>query len=203
MTKTIASLVWAASLCALLAPRAAAQDWFGMATWQVSFPTADTKEFTDEVSFRGVGLDFRRTLRGGTSAAVMMAWNVFHERTNGTLDFGYGAVSGSQDRYINSFPVMIGLLQYVGDKRGTRGYVALNGGGYVLIKTFRMGVTEFEEDEWEWGVAPEVGVVVPFTTGAWLVVNGRYQWSPTSETVANTEADLTYYQINIGFMWEQ
>jgi hypothetical protein len=98
---------------------------------------------------------------------------------------------------------MIGLLQYFGNKRSTRGYVALNGGGFVLIQTFRIGVTEFEEDEWEWGLAPEVGVIIPFTTGAWLVANGRYQWSPTSETLSNIEADLTYYQFNIGFMWEQ
>lgn len=174
-----------------------------MATYQVSFPAGDTQKFVDEVSFRGAGLDFRRTLSGGTSAAVMMAWNVFHERTEGTLDFGYGAVSGSQDRYINSFPVMIGILQYFGNKRSTRPYIALNGGGFVLIKTFRIGVTEIEEDEWEWGLAPEVGVVIPITTGAWFVVNGRYQWSPTSENIAQTEVDLTYYQINVGFMWEQ
>jgi hypothetical protein len=196
-------MLWAASLCALFAPPASAQDWFGMATWQVSFPTQDTKTFTDEVSFRGAGLDFRRTLSGGTSAAVMMAWNVFHQRTDGTIDLGYGAISGSQDRYINSFPVMIGVLQYFGGKRSTRPYVALNGGGFVLIQTFRIGVAEIEQDDWEWGVAPEVGVIIPIHTGAWFVVNGRYQWSPTSESLTEKEVDLTYYQINIGFMWEQ
>lgn len=203
MTKAVASLLWAASLCALVAPQASAQDWFGMATWQVSFPTGDTKTFTDEVSFRGAGLDFRRTLSGGTSAAVMMAWNVFHERTEGTIDLGYGAVSGSQDRYINSFPVMIGVLHYFGGKRSTRPYIAVNGGGFVLIQTFRIGVTEIEVDDWEWGVAPEVGVIIPIRTGAWFVVNGRYQYSPTSESLTEHEVDLTYYQINIGFMWEQ
>jgi len=203
VTKTALSLLWAVLLCALFAPRASAQDWFGMATWQVSFPTEETKKFTDEVSFRGAGLDFRRTLRGGTSASVMMAWNVFHERTEGTIDLGFGAVSGSQDRYINSFPIMIGVLQYFGDKRSTRPYVAVNGGGFVLIQTFRIGVTEIEVDDWEWGIAPEVGVIIPIRTGAWFVVNGRYQWSPTSEDLSENEVDLTYYQINIGFMWEQ
>lgn len=174
-----------------------------MATYQISFPTGDTKKFTDEVSFRGFGLDFQRTLHGGTSASVMLAWNVFHERTDETLDLGFGAISGSQDRYINSFPVMIGIQQHFGNKRGTRAYVAVNGGGFVLIQTFRIGITEVEQDEWEWALAPEVGFVIPVQTGAWFVVNGRYQWSPTPENMANDEVDLTYYQINVGIMWEQ
>jgi hypothetical protein len=193
----------AALLCAATAPVATAQEWFGVATWQVSFPTGDTQTFTDEVSFRGVGLDFRRTLRGGTAANVMMAWNVFHERTDGTLEIESGAVTGSQDRYINSLPVMVGLHQYFGSRRSTRVHVGVNGGGYVLVQTFRIGVAEFEEDTWEWGLAPEAGVTVPIQTAAWFEVNARYQWSPTPSSLTGNDVDLTYFQINVGFMWEQ
>jgi hypothetical protein len=34
-------------------------------------------------------------------------------------------------------------------------------------------------------------------------VNGRYHWSPTPQSMAGNDAELTYYQINVGFMWEQ
>ncbi len=191
------------ALCAVHAPRAHAQDWFSMATWQISFPTGDTQKFTDDVSVLGAGLDFRRVITGGTVGSVGMAWNVFHQRTSSTILVESGAVSGSQDRYINSFPVMIGLHQYFGRPRKTRMHVGLNGGGFVLIQTFRIGISEFEQDEWEWGLAPEVGVTIPFTTGAWFEVQGRYQWSPTPEDMRNNEVDLTYFQLNVGFVWEQ
>jgi len=182
---------------------ARAQDWFGMATYQISKGLGDTEEFIDDVSFLGAGLDLRKTLFGGTTAGVGMAWNVFHDRTEGVIELDNGAVSGSQDRYINAFPVMFGLHQYIGNWRKSRVHVGINGGGFLLIQTFRIGVTEFEEDTWEWGVAPEAGVVVPIRTGAWFAINARYQWSPTTQTLLGNEIELTYYQINIGFMWEQ
>lgn len=192
------------ALCALAAPIVAhAQDWVGMATWQASFPTEDTQRFVDEASFRGVGLDFRKNLRGGTYASVMMAWNVFHHRSDKTYEFDTGAISGSQDHYINSFPIMLGVHQYFGKPRNTRLHVGLNAGGFILIQTVRIGVAEFEEDTWEWGLAPEAGVAIPIHVGAWMVVNTRYQWSPTSENLLGGDLALTYFQVNVGFMWEQ
>ena len=182
---------------------ARAQDWFGMATYQISKGLGDTEEFIDDVSFLGAGLDLRKTLFGGTTAGVGMAWNVFHDRTEGVIELDNGAVSGSQDRYINAFPVMFGLHQYIGNWRRSRVHFGVNAGGFLLIQTFRIGVTEFEEDSWEWGVAPEAGVVVPIRTGAWFAINARYQWSPTTQTLLGNEIELTYYQINIGIMWEQ
>ncbi len=195
--------VIALALAGAIAPGAHAQDWFGVATWQVSFPVDDTALFTDEVSYRGAGIDFRKTLTGGTVASITMAWNVFHERTDGVYEIESGAVSGTQDRYLNSFPIMVGVHQYFGNRRSTRAYVGVNGGGYLLIQTFRLGITEIEEDTWEWGAAPEAGVVIPIQTGAWLVVNARYHWSPTPETLAGDDVSMTYYQLSLGFMWEQ
>lgn len=193
----------ASALCAGLAPRVRAQDWFTTATYQVSFPVEDTKRFTDEISFIGGGIDFRKKLTGGTTAGIYMAWNVFHDRTDGTLDIASGAVTGTQDRYINSFPIMIGLYQYFGNRRSIRPYLGVNGGGFLFVQSFRIGISDFEEDSWEWGVAPEAGFVFPIQTGAWFVINGRYNWSPTVESLAGNDATLTYYQLNLGFMWEQ
>ncbi len=203
MKHTLAVWVLASALAVTLAPRAHAQDWFTVGTYQVSFPVEDTKKFTDAVSFIGGGIDFRKRITGGTTAGVYMAWNVFHERTSSTIDLPFGAVSGSQDRYLNSFPIMVGLYQYFGHKRSTRVYLGVNGGGYLLIQSFRIGVTEFEEDSWEWGVAPEAGVVIPLQTGLWFVTNARYNWSPMPESLAGNDFTLSYYQLNVGFMWEQ
>ena len=207
MTTAIARIIGvcgvAAALCATLTTRASAQDWFGMATWQVSYPTGDVRNFIDDISYRGAGLDFRKRLTGGTTASVLMAWNVFHDRTSGTIEIEDGALSGSQDRYLNVFPIMMGLHQYFGRPRSARMHVGLNAGGYLLVQTFRIGITEIEKDSWEWGVAPEVGVALPLTTGAWFEVNGRYQWSMSPDDIAGRPYDMEYFQLNVGFMWEQ
>ncbi len=202
-TTSIGAWLVASALVAGWAPRASAQDWFGIATWQFSYPVEETRTFIDDVSYLGAGIDLRKTLTGGTTASVMMAWNVFHDRTAGVIDLEFGAVSGSQDRYINSFPIMMGLHQYFGNERGTRLHFGVNAGGYLFIQSFRIGVTEFEEDAWEWGIAPEVGVTIEMRTALWFEVNARYHWSPTPQGLLGNDIELTYGQLNVGFMWEQ
>src|SRR5262249_4379261 len=46
--KTIRTIALAALVVACVHTGAHAQDWFGMATWNVSVPTEDTKKFIDE-----------------------------------------------------------------------------------------------------------------------------------------------------------
>ena len=63
-----------------------AQKWYGAATYQISFPTGDTKNFTNNTSFRGVGLDFRYTIQKSTTVGIAFGWNVFYERTDETFE---------------------------------------------------------------------------------------------------------------------
>lgn len=180
-----------------------AQNWFGIASWNISIPEGNTKDFVDETSFRGFGLEFRKQFRPATTVGIMGSWEVFHERTDEAIDFGFGSVSGSQDRYINSFPIMLGLHRYFGNEGGLRPYIGINGGGFVLIRTVRIGLAEVEEDTWEWGIMPEVGFVKPLQRGAGLIVNARYSMALTGEDLAGNDEQLTYWGVRIGFVWEQ
>jgi hypothetical protein len=182
---------------------ARAQDWYGAATWQISFPTGDTKEFVDETSFAGFGLDFRKVVKPSTTAGFAFGWNVFHERRDGTETINNVSFTGTQDRTINSFPIMVGVHRYFGEERGTRPYVGLNAGGIVIIRTFAVGVYSTEEDSWDWGIAPEVGIVIPSRGGAGFLINARYNWSFTSQDLSGADEDLTYWGLNVGFVWEQ
>jgi hypothetical protein len=122
-----------------------------MATWNVSIPTEDTKKFVDETSFLGFGLEFRKEFKPSTTVGILGSWEVFHQRTSGSIDIGSGTITGSQDRYINSFPIMLGLHRYFGTAGATRPYIGINAGGFVLIQTLRVGLSEIEDDTWEWG----------------------------------------------------
>ena len=52
------------------------ESWFGAATYQISIPLGDTKEYTDATSFRGVGLDFRYLIDRQYSFGLFFGWNV-------------------------------------------------------------------------------------------------------------------------------
>jgi hypothetical protein len=180
-----------------------AQDWFGMATWNISFPTEDTKKFVDEESFRGFGLEFRKEFRPATTIGIMGSWEVFHERVDESFTIGSATVTGSQDRYINSFPIMLGLHRYFGEAGGRQPYIGLNGGGFVVIQTLRLGIAEWETDTWEWGVMPEAGFIIPIDRGSAFVVNARYSLALTGEDLNDNDWNLSYWGIRAGFCWEQ
>jgi hypothetical protein len=195
------------SLVLALPAASNAQRWFGAATWDISFPLEDTKKFVDETSFRGFGLDFRNAIRPNTTIGITTAWEVFHERTSESVqvenDIAGITVTGSQDRYINSFPLMLGVHRYFGEEGGARPYVGINAGGFILIQTLRVGLAEWEDDTWEWGLMPEAGLVMPLQSGAALIVNARYNWALTGEDLNGEDRELTYWGIRVGFAWEQ
>jgi hypothetical protein len=201
--KHLQTISIAGLLLASMATPSLAQNWYGIATWNISVPTEDTKKFVDETSFRGFGLEFRKEFRPATTVGIMASWEVFHTRTTETLEFGSGTVTGSQDRYINSFPIMLGLHRYLGAEGGTRPYLGINAGGFILIQTLRIGLAEVEDDSWEWGVMPEAGIVVPIDRGAAFIANARYSWALTGENLTGNDATLSYWGIRVGFVWEQ
>jgi hypothetical protein len=201
--KVFRTLILAGVVAACMHTTAHAQNWFGMATWNVSFPLEDTKKFINETSYGGFGLEFRKEFRPKTTVGIMGSWEVFHQRVNDSFDLKTATITGSQDRYINSFPIMLGLHRYFGEVGSRQPYIGLNGGGFVEIKTLRVGLAEVETDTWEWGVMPEVGFILPLDRGSAFVINGRYSLALTGQDLAGNDSFLTYWGIRAGFVWEQ
>ena len=121
-----------------------------MATWNVSVPVEDTKKFVNETSFGGFGLEFRKEFKPKTTVGILGSWEVFHERRSGTIELGSAAISGVQDRYINSFPIMLSLHRYFGATGATQPYIGVAAGGFVLIQSC---VGWRVEDDVNWGGA--------------------------------------------------
>jgi hypothetical protein len=179
------------------------EQWYGAFTYSVSIPTGDTKSFVEEISWRGIGLDYRYMIDRTYSVGLNFGWNVFYERAeNKTTQTENGAVTGTSDRTINAFPIMANIHYYFGERKSIRPYVGLNAGGYVMNQRFEIGVFAWERDSWEWGIAPEAGVVIPVERDFGIILNGKYNYALTGEDVFETTINHTYWQINAGFVWE-
>jgi hypothetical protein len=202
-TKFMYAAVFVCLLLLSFSGPALAQDWYGAVTYQVAFPTGDTKDFTNEVSFRGMGLDCRKTIEPNTTAGLSLGWNVFHERSTQTLNVGIGHISGTQDRYINAFPIMLSLHRYLGQEGKARPYAGLNLGGFIVSQRFDLGLSFLKNDEWEWGFALELGVVIPLPEARYVILNGKFNGAFTGESIAGTSFHLQYFSLNVGFAWAQ
>ena len=178
------------------------EQWYGALTYSVSIPSGDTKTFVDEISWRGVGLDYRYLIDRKYSVGLFLGWNVFYERTDKTTEVEKGAITGTSDRYINAFPIMANIFYYFGKRKSIRPYVGLNAGGYIMNQRFEIGVAAWQKDQWQWGIAPEVGVVIPVERDFGIMLNGKYNYAFTGESVFGTDINNSYWQVNAGFVWE-
>jgi hypothetical protein len=183
-----------------------AQEWISGLTYQISFPSGDTKQFTDETSFYGFGLDFRKPVDRYTTVGFMFGWNVFNQRVTKTTELETEnpiTITGLQDRTLNSFPIMLNAHRYLGQGKDTRLYIGLNAGGYYMLQRFSIGINTFQKDQWQWGIIPEIGFVMPLQGGSTLILNGKYNYAFTGESPLGGEINHEYWTIGIGFAWSQ
>jgi hypothetical protein len=183
--------------------QAAAQDWYTGLTYDMSVPAGDLQEFSDEFSWRGIGLTFRKEVSKTMTAGLFFGWNVFHERTTETIEIERGAVTGTQDRTLNAFPMMVNAHYYLGDRGDIRPYIGLNAGGWIVLQRLEVGILAVEKDSFEWGIAPEIGTVIPISRDVTLLLNGKFNYAFTGEGLAGNDFNLSYYGINVGFAWQQ
>ena len=72
--------------------------------YQITYPSGETSDYIDQVSFRGAGLEWRKYLNDNISAGISLNWNVFNQVATELSEIEEGHVSGTQNRTINSFP---------------------------------------------------------------------------------------------------
>ena len=179
------------------------QDWYTGVTYEMSFPTGDVQNFANGTSFRGIGLGYRKVLDKNTTGGLFFGWNVFHERTSETLQLERGALTGTQDRTVNSFPMMLNAHYYMGNRGDIRPYVGINAGGFIVLQRLAVGIYALQKDSFEWGVAPEVGAVIPVSRELLLLLNGKYNYAFTGKGLAGDDFNLAYWGLNVGFAWQQ
>lgn len=178
---------------------------FSALTYSVSIPTGDTKEFTDAVSWRGLGYDYRYATNRNVTVGFFAGWNLLYQETKEVTQLETdppGAFYGTQKKLINSFPIMVNIHYYFGQRHKVRPYVGLSAGGFLMLQYYETGTFLFENNEWQWGMAPEAGVIIPVDRDWGIIVNGKYNYAFTGENVFGTDINNAYWGINIGFAWQ-
>ncbi|HET9235368.1 MAG TPA: hypothetical protein VFP10_14640 [Candidatus Eisenbacteria bacterium] len=160
----------------VLAGSAAAQEWLWGLSYGFSVPTGNTKDFTDDFSWRNINLEGRRIDENRKmSLGLIASWNVFFEKSNRTSELLSvpGSVTGTQYRYINSWPILANAHYYFGEPYGVRPFVGINLGAYIIEARTEIGLVAAAETNVHFGGAPEIGLAVPRGHQIWFL-NARY-----------------------------
>lgn len=167
--------------------------------YSLNFPTGNTSDYIGNVSPRGATLDYRYRIMPDLSVGFSTAWYSFYEEksydtytsSNGAID-----ITGKQYRYINSSPLLFTVDYYLATGETISPFIGLGiGTTYNRLDT-DIGLYEIEQESWQFTLAPEVGIQVPFADALSGYLSLRYNNS--FET-----ADLdkqAYLTLNIGLL---
>ncbi len=190
------------SLVILLSINAFAQKGYGGISWNISVPTEELKDFIDETSFRGFGIEFRSFLTKHISVGGVTGWNIMDQRVDGTIELDNGAITGTQIRYLNAFPIMLTSHLHLGSPRAAiRPFIGVGVGTYYVVERFEIGVNLFEANNWHLGFAPEVGFLFP-TDYVSIMTSIKYnQAFESGKSITKESKSFSYWGINIGILF--
>lgn len=182
-------------LVLLAATPAAAQDWFWGATWGMSISSGETHDYISETSFRNFGIEGRKFVSPNTSVGLSLNWSVFNEKTTEATQIPGGAIAGTQFRYINAFPLLLTGHKYFGDQESTQLIIGMGVGAYAVERRTEIGLFAVDWDTWHFGLAPEVGLLLPMGWRAKGFINARYHVTSEAEGF-----DYQWWDFRIGIV---
>ena len=173
-----------------------AQEVIWKMTYDVGIPFSSTKEFTNQVSWRGLSLDFDRFVGDNLAVGMGFSWSTFVEKES---DSDYQRenilLHGTQVRYINNIPLTARISWYQPiDMMELFGSIGV---GTAWQETRReIGTFAFVGNYWQFALVPEVGMIFPVGQ-SYLTAKVRYvQAFKTSEA-----PDLSYMSVGVGVAW--
>ena len=194
------------ALMLMLSVNAFAQQGYGGISWSIATPADELKNYIDETSYRGFGIDFRSFVTKSISVGGYTGWNILDQRVDGTIEFSNGplngAINGTQIRYVNSFPIMLTSHLHIGGPRSAiRPYIGIGVGTYYVVQRLEMGVNMIEKNNWHFGLAPEVGVLFP-TDYVSILASLKYnQAFKSGEAITRNNFAFSYWSFNVGFLF--
>lgn len=194
------------ALLVLISFTSFAQELLTNVTWNIGIPVSKMNEYTTEVTYQGFTISGRKFLDKYNSVGLMSGWNIFSEKTYDPIEIksenGTGTISGTQVRSVNVIPILVGIHHHYGSKKEMRAFIGLNAGTYYILQRLDMGVYRIDNDNWHFGVAPEAGLIIPFSGDENAVYLGaKYNYAFDSGTAFGGSENnfYSYYEINIGF----
>ena len=170
------------------------QEWWGAVSYQGSLPGGETKDFTDSFSWRGIGLEGRTAVRPNVSVGGFVGWNVFNDSGEATSSIAGADISGFQSRFVNAMPLLATAHLYSGAAGGFRTYLGGGIGTYWIENRAELGLTALTTTNWHFGIAPEIGFIMPKDNFAAGFLSIKYNYAFEAGGIAHS-----YWTFGVGF----
>jgi hypothetical protein len=175
-------------LCVLTLASYAQVSYVGM-TYNLSFPTGDTKSFVNSNSYIGFAFDARRIVREGISAGLTLAWNGFEHVVS------LEGTDLEETRGLTSVPIMATTHAYISGERFIP-FVGVGAGTIYTRATTRTDQRDVDETRWHLAFMPEAGCIIRINENAGVILNIRYYYGLEAK-----DFTVSYWAAGLGLIW--
>lgn len=178
--------------------------------YSTAFNTAQAADYISDPSFQGFSGSFKAFTPKKLVYGMEIGWNVFSQSTTSTTVFPSGAISGYQGRYYTYVPVLANIGYAFQNKRNSKlvPYISANVGAFYIEQEFQVGVSTLNEDGWNFGFGPELGLIYKVGNGVGITFNGKYNFALSNGGTAYTNTtvgdnDFSFFNLNLGISYIQ
>lgn len=185
--------------------RAQSGDNYLSLNYNPAIPLGTTADFVDETSWRGFDLKYAYFISDQLALGFRTGWNIFRQASDGIVsetiinpdNESIVTISGSQFRYINSFPILATADYHFGLEGSVRPYIGLGIGGFAIRQRLEMGLYLVEDNSFRFGLSPNAGLIIPMGGMTSVHLASQYNY-----VFSNSDLDeLPYLSFSIGLGW--
>ena len=134
------------------------------------------------------------------SIGFNLAWQIFSQKIDhGVVKVAESnvTIAGTQLRYLNYFPMTLTSTYHFNPEGKVIPFVGAGAGLYRVLQRFDISGFAYNQDTWNFGFYPEVGLMIPTGGSADFFVNSKYHYI----LPVNGGPTHTYLNINVGFSY--
>jgi len=176
-------------------------DGFFSLNFTPSFPIGTLKENIDASSYRGFMVEGKKFVTKNVSVGASLSWLGFFElKDRATYNFGDGAITANIANYYYNFPILLNTSYYFFPEYWIKPYTGINAGTVYSKLEKNVGTISIIDQTWQFHVAPEVGIFIPFgkDAEAGLQIAGKYNYITYQKFGYN---GIQYFQVSVGLAW--
>lgn len=186
-------------LCAMISGIRAQDNFFGI-TYNTAVPLGASADYIDKYSWGAMGLEWKKMVNDNVGVGLNLSWQVFSQKIeHGTIVRPETnlTVTGTQLRYLNYFPMTITGTYHFNPEGKVIPFVGGGAGLYRVLQRFDISGFAFQDDTWNFGFYPEVGLMIPTGGSADFFINSKYHYI---FAVKDHEAH-SFLNFNVGFSY--
>ena len=145
--------------------------------YSIAIPTGDISDFIGKASFRGINFDYQKLVQPNIGVGVSFGLNVFYEeQAYSTYTVDNASLSGKQWRYSNHVPLYISANYFLKPGEQVNPFVGLGVGTIYSRRNTDMNLYTIEQEAWNFGLQPCVGVLFRGSDQNAVHVSARYNY---------------------------